>query len=163
MKTLISILLVLFTLSAYAGGTHDHQHEDEEEAHTHNSPTKSSIGQAAEPANATKTLNVELLDIMKFSFSPAIDIESGDIVRFVVVNTGQVRHEFSIGNVEEQKAHAQMMQNMPDMVHEDGNTITVEPGETKEITWHFMGEDTVVFACNIPGHFEAGMQESFTL
>ena len=163
MKTLINTLFVLFAVSSFAGGTHDHQHEDDDEAHSHNSPTKSSIGQAAEPANATKTVNVELLDIMKFAFSPALDIAAGDIVRFVVANTGQVRHEFSIGNKEEQKAHSQMMKNMPDMVHEDGNTITVEPGETKEITWHFMGKDTVVFACNIPGHFEAGMHESLTL
>ena len=162
MKLILTTVLLGFTLSTFAGGTHDHQHEDDE-AHAHNSPTKSSIGQAAEPAKATKTLNVELLDIMKFSFSPALDIAAGDIVRFVVVNTGQVRHEFSIGNNEEQKAHSQMMANMPDMVHEDGNTITVEPGETKDITWHFMGNDTVVLACNIPGHFEAGMHESFTL
>lgn len=164
MKYILTILMFSFTLSTYAGGTHEHKYEDEEDqAHTHNAPTKSSIGQPAESSKATKTINVELLDSMKFAFSPALDIANGDIVTFVVVNTGQVRHEFSIGNAEEQKAHAQMMKNMPDMMHEDGNTITVEPGETKEITWHFAGKETVVFACNIPGHFEAGMHESVTL
>ena len=163
MKLILTAVLLGFTLSIFAGGTHDHQHEDDDKTHAQNSLTNNSIGQAAEPANATKTVNVELLDIMKFAFRPALDIVAGDIVRFVVVNTGQVRHEFSIGNTEEQKAHSQMMKNMPDMVHEDGNTITVQPGETKDITWHFMGNDTVVLACNIPGHFEAGMHESFTL
>ena len=43
------------------------------------------------------------------------------------------------------------------MVHHDGNTVTVKPGETKELTWKFKGNSDVVFACNIPGHFEAGM------
>lgn len=162
MKTMINILLVLFTLSTYAGGTHEHEHADGEE-HMHSGSVKNTIGQPANPDEATKTINVELLDAMKFAFSPALDIASGDIVRFVVVNTGQIRHEFSIGDAEEQKAHAQMMKNMPDMMHEDGNTVTVEPGETKEITWHFMGKEKVVFACNIPGHFEAGMHDSLTL
>ena len=165
MKTIFSIIFILFISSAYAGGANDHQHgeDQEDEAHKHNEPSKSAIGQPADAAKATKTINVELLDIMKFAFNPALDIAAGDIVKFVVVNTGQIRHEFSIGDVAEQKAHAQMMANMPDMVHEDGNTVTVEPGETKEITWQFMGKETVVFACNIPGHFEAGMHESVTL
>jgi uncharacterized cupredoxin-like copper-binding protein len=26
-----------------------------------------------------------------------------------------------------------------------------------------MGKDTVVFACNIPGHFEAGMQHALAI
>lgn len=162
MKIVISTLLISFFLTAYAGGTQEHKHEDDQ-AHKHNAQSKSPVGQPAEFSDASKIINVELLDIMKFAFSPALDIASGDIVQFVVVNTGQMRHEFSIGDAKEQKAHAQMMENMPDMVHEDGNTVTVEPGETKKITWHFLGEETVVFACNIPGHFEAGMHESITL
>ena len=50
-----------------------------------------------------------------------------------------------------------MMRQMPRMVHEDPNTLTVEPGDTKVLTWRFEGDDPVVFACNIPGHSEAGM------
>lgn len=49
------------------------------------------------------------------------------------------------------------MRQMPDMVHQDGNTVTVKPGETKVLTWEFNGEIDVIFACNVPGHFEAGM------
>lgn len=162
MKSIIITLLVSFTLSVVADGDQQHGHEVEQDL-MHSPHSKYSVGQPAEPAEATKTINVELLDTMRFAFSPALDIESGDIVRFVVINTGQIRHEFSIGNAEEQKLHNEMMKKMHDMMHEDANTITVEPGETKEITWYFMGQETVVFACNIPGHYEAGMHDSVTL
>lgn len=49
---------------------------------------------------------------------------------------------------------------MPNMIHEDDNTITIKPGETKRLTWKFKASskyNEVVFSCNIPGHFEAGM------
>ena len=49
------------------------------------------------------------------------------------------------------------MRNMPEMIHQDPNAVTVEPGETRELVWRFDGEQPVVFACNIPGHAEAGM------
>lgn len=68
-----------------------------------------------------------------------------------------MRHEFSIGSSDEQDAHRAMMRNMPNRVHADPNTVTVEPGQTRELIWRFAGEQPVVFACNIPGHAEAGM------
>ena len=46
---------------------------------------------------------------------------------------------------------------MPGMMHEDGNTISVFSGKRKELTWKFGGDSEIVFACNVPGHFEAGM------
>ena len=56
-----------------------------------------------------------------------------------------------------------MMRQMPNMVHDDPNTVTVEPGQTRELTWRFDGEQPVVFACNIPGHAEARMVATATL
>ncbi|MAZ86066.1 MAG: hypothetical protein CL693_00260 [Cellvibrionaceae bacterium] len=50
-----------------------------------------------------------------------------------------------------------MMRSMLNMVQEDGNTVTVKPDHTKELIWQFNGGVEVVFACNILGHFEAGM------
>jgi uncharacterized cupredoxin-like copper-binding protein len=70
----------------------------------------------------------------------------------------EIRAEFSIGNAEDQVKHANMMQKMPDMKHSDPNTVSLAPGESAKLSWKFMGKDTVVFACNIPGHFEAGMK-----
>lgn len=96
---------------------------------------------------------------MQFSFSENPKLHNGEIITFEITNVGKVTHEFSIGDEEEQKAHQKMMRAMPDMIHEDGNTVTLKPGETKALTWKFKsnpGHD-VVFSCNIPGHFEAGM------
>jgi len=47
---------------------------------------------------------------------------------------------------------------MPDMVHEDANTLTLEPGETKSLVWQFTEAGKLEVACHIPGHYEAGMR-----
>ena len=142
-------------------GTDQHAHQ--EDAHGDHTHMGSAVGQPAEATDATKTVEVSLLDSMKFEFAGLPDIQNGDIVKFVVTNQGKLTHEFSIGNAEEQDAHRKMMQQMPDMQHADGNTVTVQPGESKELAWQFSGPGEVVFACNIPGHFEAGMHHEITV
>jgi uncharacterized cupredoxin-like copper-binding protein len=99
---------------------------------------------------------------MRFGFSEKLVVHDGEVVTFKITNVGKVVHEFSIGTEEEQKEHQKMMRSMPGMIHKDGNTVTVKPGETKWLTWKFKvtpKHNEVVFACNIPGHFEAGMYE----
>ena len=154
MKKALFILATAIPLTAFAGGSTDHSHGDTQGTVTH---MQSPVGQPADPAQATSTVNVTLLDTMQFAFDQELDFKSGDIVQFVVTNNGEMRHEFSIGDAQEQMHHAEMMKQMSDMVHEDGNTVTLEPGESKSITWEFSSHHTVVFACNIPGHFTAGM------
>ena len=44
------------------------------------------------------------------------------------------------------------------MQHQDPNTVSLAAGESALLSWHFPGKDNVVFACSIPGHFEAGMK-----
>jgi uncharacterized cupredoxin-like copper-binding protein len=43
------------------------------------------------------------------------------------------------------------------MTHEAPNTVLVAPGETAELTWRFGEPAELEFACNLPGHSEAGM------
>ncbi|MBU2708085.1 cupredoxin family protein [Zooshikella marina] len=131
--------------------------------HHHHQKTASAVGQPAEQTQATKTIHVTMTDNMKFYFQEALNIAPGDTVLFIVKNDGKIPHEFSIGNQHEHKEHQKMMRKMPNMRHEDGNTITVDPGKTKEIVWQFNGEKEVIFACNIPGHYEAGMHHRMTL
>ncbi len=125
-------------------------------AHTHH---ESSIGNPVDAKKATKTIKVTASDDMRFNFSQSPQFHDGEIISFEVTNTGKVAHEFSISDEKEQKAHQKMMRAMPGMVHEDGNTITINPGETRTLTWQFKSnhQQNVVFSCNIPGHFEAGM------
>lgn len=47
-------------------------------------------------------------------------------------------------------------ENMP-MRHNDPNSVVIEPGETKELIWTFPKGGKLQFACNMPGHYEAGM------
>jgi uncharacterized cupredoxin-like copper-binding protein len=76
-----------------------------------------------------------------------------------VKNVGQVRHELSIGDRASQREHAEMMQAMPGMVHNDPNAVTLEPGETKQLVWKFDKPvaGKIEFACHEPGRYEAGM------
>ncbi len=117
----------------------------------------SAVGHPAKGMTITKTILVSTLDTMRYQFFQHPSLQTGDVVRFVVSNPGKVKHEFSIGNAAEQKSHRNMMRAMPNMNHMEGNSITVQPGETKELIWKFMGEKKVVLGCNLPGHFEAGM------
>lgn len=151
MKKLLTILAFTFTsTSILAGGTHG-------DSHGHGQ-TKFSVGV---PANGKpdRIFEVSMRDNMRFVFTPEFEnLYDGEVIRFNLRNDGNIVHEFSIGNAEDQIKHAQMMRQMPDMKHVDPNTVSLAPGESGTLSWKFMGTDTVVFACNIPGHFEAGMK-----
>ncbi|MBL4679836.1 MAG: nuclear transport factor 2 family protein [Pseudomonadales bacterium] len=151
-----ALFLLCFTsTSVMASGTHEHGHGAEAEP--------SSVGVPADAAMANRTIYVNAKDTMRFEFTESLNIQPGEIITFVITNQGMISHEFSIGDSAEQKEHSIMMQKMPNMVHEDGNTVTIAPGQTKEITWEFSENAEVVFACNIPGHFEAGMFTNATV
>lgn len=148
MKIVTTIVLALFssTLMAGGSGTHTHGH------------MKFSVGNPGE-GTPDRRISVSMEDTMRFIFEPNLgELKDGETIEFTVRNDGQIQHEFSIGNSEDQIKHAIMMQKMPDMKHNDPNTVSLAPGEITKLTWKFMGDETVVFACNIPGHFEAGMK-----
>jgi uncharacterized cupredoxin-like copper-binding protein len=144
-----AVLLGLFSSALVASGTHSHSHD----------AMKFSVGEPGK-GSPDRVISVSMLDSMRFIFTPALgELKQGETIEFQVKNDGSIQHEFSIGNAEDQIKHAQMMQKMPDMEHSDPNTVSLSPGESATLAWKFMGEDTVVFACNIPGHFEAGMKQ----
>ena len=127
-------------------------------AHEHTGHAGPTVGTPVKPQFAQQTVKVSMDDAMRFYFEPDLSqIKSGTIIQFEATNKGKLPHEFSIGSDEEQRSHAEMMKKMPNMKHNDGRTLSLEPGETKSLTWQFHGEGPVVFACNMPGHFEAGM------
>ncbi|WP_374439731.1 cupredoxin domain-containing protein [Pseudomonas panipatensis] len=49
------------------------------------------------------------------------------------------------------------------MHHGGGNTVMVAPGKTAELTWTFSKATNLEFACNVPGHYQAGMVGSLTV
>ncbi|UQV23221.1 copper-resistant cuproprotein CopI [Vibrio sp. J383] len=123
----------------------------------------SEVGMPATGAKPDKVVHVLLSDDMKITFKNKVDIEPNDVVQFVVMNTGKIDHEFSIGSASEQLEHREMMKNMGNHAHDSGSTVTVKPGKAKQLLWHFHGDNNVEFACNIPGHAEAGMVKALTL
>ena len=79
-------------------------------------------------------------------------------MRFIVRNTGQIKHEMVLGTISELKKHAALMAKFPEMEHDDPNAVSVEPGKTGEFAWTFSKPGSFDFACLVPGHFEAGMK-----
>ena len=126
--------------------------------HHHGDSHASAIGLPVKTENVSQTIYVDMLDSMRFNFSNKFEINPGRTIKFVITNKGKLRHEFSIGDSAEQERHAKAMMANPDMEHADGESgVTVEPGETKSLTWEFSGNGEVVFACTLPGHYQAGM------
>ncbi|ARP40161.1 copper-resistant cuproprotein CopI [Vibrio syngnathi] len=192
-KTLIAIALTLTTATAFAEMDHsavDHSSKDHsgmdhsmmksgEMDHSKmdhsmmkdgkmdhsmmNMGGMSEVGMPATGAKPDKVVHVLLSDDMKITFKNKVDIEPNDVVQFVVMNTGKIDHEFSIGSASEQLEHREMMKNMGNHAHDSGSTVTVKAGKAKQLLWHFHGDNKVEFACNIPGHAEAGMVKSLTL
>ncbi|MUJ29599.1 copper-binding protein [Aliivibrio fischeri] len=122
------------------------------------------VGMPATGMKPDKVVHVILSDDMKITFKKEVNIEPNDIVQFVIMNTGKIDHEFAIGNEAEQIEHREMMKKMlSGHAHDSGSAVTVQPGKAKQITWHFHGDKNVEFACNIPGHAEAGMVKKITL
>lgn len=124
----------------------------------------SDVGMSATGSKPTKVVHVLLSDDMKITFKKEVDIQPNDVVQFVIMNTGKIDHEFSIGSAKEQLMHREMMRSMNGQhMHDSGSTVTVQPGKAKQMMWHFQGDNNVEFACNIPGHAEAGMVKKVTL
>jgi uncharacterized cupredoxin-like copper-binding protein len=145
-NTALATLLVLTSTGTSAGGNHagGHDHAD-------------AIGAPGIAANATRTVNVEMTDAMRFNPS-GIDVKQGDTVRFVVTNSGKLKHELVLGTEEALKAHYEVMKKNPEMEHADPNMVTLAAGQTGEIVWQFTKAGKVNFACLQPGHYDAGMK-----
>lgn len=131
------------------------------------------IGQAGDISQIDRTIEVSM-DEMKYS-PESITVEKGETVKFVVSNDGRLIHEFNIGTDEMWRGHGSEMRKMlkngmmtmrslnhekmqqAGMMHDDANSVLLEPGQTAEMIWTFSNSAEIGFACNVPGHREAGM------
>ncbi|WP_028694383.1 cupredoxin domain-containing protein [Pseudomonas cremoricolorata] len=136
------------------------------------------FGEPAPAAEATRTVEVLLKDI---AFEPSsLQVKAGETVRFVLINEGQLPHEFNLGTKAMHVDHQKEMLAMQGKIfnataeagghgghgghggdevhaHGEGNTVLVQPGQRGELTWTFRGAEAIEFACNVPGHYQAGM------
>jgi uncharacterized cupredoxin-like copper-binding protein len=82
--------------------------------------------------------------------------QQGETVRLIVVNTGQTRHELTVGRAQELAAHAESMSTSSHHGHD--NTVTVEPGQTSALLYTFEKPGEWGIACLESGHYESGMK-----
>lgn len=152
-------------------------------AHADAGHSGAAIGEPGKTSAATRTVDVTLAD--NYYEPERIQVKAGETVRFVLTNTGELLHEFNIGTAAMHAKHQKEMAMMVDhgmlsptetnqdmanmdhskmggmdmsaMKHDDPNSVLVNPGQTKELVWKFPKATDLDFACNMPGHYEAGM------
>ena len=136
--------------AAFASGSHAGGHGHDEGGET-------AIGKPGIAAQASRTITIEMSDKMRFTPSD-LTVKKGETVRLIVQNTGQLKHELSLGTQEELMEHLEQMKKFPGMEHDEPGKIILEPGKQGEIVWQFTKAGVVDFACLLPGHYEAGMK-----
>ena len=142
------------------------------------------IGAPGKAADATRTIEVVMHD--NYYEPENLTLKEGETVRFVIKNAGEFVHEFNIATAKMHIAHQPEMMMMmehgvlePDRInweaakkmqatmghgmHEEANSVLLEPGKTGEIVWTFPSHAELQFACNIPGHYDSGMQGEIKL
>jgi uncharacterized cupredoxin-like copper-binding protein len=140
------------------------------------------FGGPANPAQAGRTVTITVGD--NFYEPETVAVKAGETVRFVIVNQGDLLHEFALGRPRDHVAHQEMMTMMVEHgmitatkinretmnmqmgggTHAHGAesaSVLVEPGRQDELVWKFTAAMTLEFACTIPGHYESGMVGTF--
>ena len=147
----LSATLLAFALSgtAFAAGNHagGHGHATDETA----------IGKPGVAAKVNRTIAVDMADTLRYTPSN-IQVKRGETIRFVIQNSGQTKHELSLGTEKELLAHLEEMKKFPEMEHDEPNKLTLAPGGKGEIIWQFTKTGPVHFGCLMPGHYEGGMK-----
>jgi len=109
-----------------------------------------------------------------------IKIKKNETIKFLVKNKGELVHEFNIATKAMHLKHQTEMMEMVEneiilvdkidkikmkemakknlsMAHSHSNSVLLSPGESAELIWKFSNTLDIEAACNVPGHYEAGM------
>ena len=136
------------------------------------------IGEKGKPSEVTRTITVKMYD--NFYEPAVINVKKDETIKFIVLNVGELVHEFNIATKEMHLKHQpemmmmvenqillpdkidkSKMKNMakknPSMAHSHSNSVLLSPGEKGELIWKFNNKVKLEAACNVPGHYEAGM------
>ena len=103
-----------------------------------------------------------LTDALKIE-PASMTVPAGVPVTFVVTNSGVIDHEFYLGDEAAQAEHEKEMAEMGGMGHDEPEGIAVKPGETKELTYTFVGAGQTLAGCHVVGHYGAGMKAGITV
>ena len=170
-KFVVAALAMSVSAVALGAGAHGDGH-----GHGHGQGAKS--GEPGKASDAGRSITVQMYD--NYYEPEFIEVKPGETVRFVVENKGSLVHEFNIGTPAMHESHQKEMMMMVEhgviqggklnrdmmemdmgngmsMKHDDPNSALLAAGESQEVVWKFSEKGTIEFACNVPGHYQAGM------
>lgn len=114
-------------------------------------PPTRAADQTLGPGDVTVRLGIE-----HSAFSePRVMVRSGSTVRFVVLNSDPIAHEFIVGPPEVHKRHANGTE-----VHQGdvAGEVSVAALRSAATTYRFDTPGVFPFACHLKGHFAYGMR-----
>ena len=158
---IIKIILVFFVLSSFAYADKNMK-----------------IGSVGDAKDVTRIIKVVMYDNR---YEPNLfKIKAGETIKFEIENAGDLVHEFNIANKMMHLKHQPEMERMVEneilladsidkkkmeqmskidktMAHSHNNSILLEPKQKGNIIWKFDNAVNIEIACNVPGHYQAGM------
>ena len=136
------------------------------------------IGEKGKLSEVSRTITIKMYDNY---YKPAqINVKKNETIKFIILNLGELVHEFNIATKEMHLKHQPEMMmlveneillpNRVDMnkmkemaktnkhlEHSHSNSVLVSPSEKGELIWKFSNKVKIEVACNVPGHYEVGM------
>ena len=136
------------------------------------------IGSKGNVADVTRVIKVIMYD--NYYEPSSFRIKEGETIKFEVENAGMLVHEFNIANKMMHMKHQPEMIKMAEngillafsidkekmkkmakmdksMGHSHSNSVLLEPKQKGDIIWKFDNAVNIEVACNVPGHYQAGM------
>ena len=136
------------------------------------------IGEKGDPVEVSKVITVKMYD--NYYEPNKFEIKKNQTIKFIVYNYGELVHEFNIATKAMHLKHQPEMMKMVEneillvdkidkkkmkelakkdhsLSHSHSNSVLLEPDQSGEIIWKFNTNTDIEIACNVPGHYEAGM------
>ena len=136
------------------------------------------IGSKGEESEVSRIIKVVMYD--NYYEPSSFQIKAGETIKFEVENAGKLVHEFNIANKMMHIKHQPEMLKMAEngillafsidkekmkkmakmdksMGHSHSNSVLLEPKQKGDIIWKFDNAVNIEVACNVPGHYQAGM------
>jgi uncharacterized cupredoxin-like copper-binding protein len=136
------------------------------------------IGSKGDETDVTRVIKVVMYD--NYYEPNSFQIKKGETIKFEVENAGMLVHEFNIANKMMHMKHQPEMIKMAEngillafsidkekmkkmakmdksMGHSHSNSVLLEPKQKGDIIWKFDNAVNIEVACNVPGHYQAGM------
>ena len=136
------------------------------------------IGSKGNKNDISRVIKVIMYD--NYYEPSSFQINAGETIKFEVENAGELVHEFNIANKMMHIKHQPEMEKMVEneilyadsidkdkmkkmakidksMGHSHSNSVLLEPNQKGNIIWKFENAVNIEVACNVPGHYQAGM------